>query len=162
MKNKLIFAVSLVFLISGLIIVGANLISSASNASQTALPWKAKAGFSARPLTQGPSCACCGKSNPLTAGTLGKAVIREGYQEATITVNGGYQPETLEVKAGLPLKLIFTQGTSSCDSIIVLPFANLRVDVTSGPQTVDLPALKPGTYNYSCWMNMLQGRIVAK
>lgn len=162
MKKKLIFSVSLVSLIFGLIILGANLVNGVGSASEIAFTKKTKGRLPAFPPLPGSGCACCGNSNPAVAGTSGKAVIKGDYQEATITVNGGYQPETLEAKAGLPLKLNFTQGTSSCDSIIVLPFANLKINVTSGPQTVNLPGLKLGTYNYSCWMNMLQGRIVAK
>lgn len=162
MKKKLIFSVSMVFIIFGMIIIGANLVNSVGATSENAFARKAKGKLPANPPLAGSGCSCCGNSNPATAGTSGEAVIKGDYQEATITVNGGYLPETLEVKAGLPLKLTFTQGTSSCDSVIVLSFANLKIDVTSGPQTVDLPSLKPGTYNYSCWMNMLQGRIVAK
>ncbi len=162
MKKKLIFSVSLLFLILGLIIIGANLVNSVSSVTENAFIKKTKGQFQANPPLGGSGCACCGNSNPALAGTSGKAVIKKGYQEAIITVSGGYQPETLEVKADLPLKLTFTQGTSSCDSIIILPFANFRVDVTSGPQTIDIPPLKSGVYNYSCWMNMLQGRIVAK
>jgi len=107
-------------------------------------------------------CACCGTQNPDAAGTTGTARLSEGIQEAYIEVNGGYIPETLTVKAGVPLRLTFSKGTSSCDSIIVLPFINQQIDVSAGEQTVEIPALAPGTYEYYCGMKMLYGRIVAE
>jgi plastocyanin domain-containing protein len=110
----------------------------------------------------GTGCACCGTQNPSAAGTTGTARLSEGIQEAYIEVNGGYIPETLVVKAGVPLRLTFSKGTSSCDSIIVLPFVNKQIDVRTGEQTVEIPALAPGTYEYYCWMKMLYGRIVAE
>jgi len=110
----------------------------------------------------GAGCACCGTRNPDAAGTTGTARLSEGIQEAYIEVNGGYIPETLTVKAGVPLRLTFSKGTSSCDSIIVLPFINRQIDVSAGEQTVQIPALAPGTYEYYCGMKMLYGRIVAE
>lgn len=110
----------------------------------------------------GAGCAYCGQQNPAAAGTSGTATLKGDYQEAYVEVNGGYIPETLEVKAGVPLRLTFSRGTSSCDSIVVLPFANSRVDVSQGPKVVEVPPLAPGTYEYSCGMRMLFGRIVAK
>lgn len=152
MKRNVTLFISLVFLILGVAIVFANISGSG--------PIKSPGvdGTQAQSVGGGVGCACCGNVNPEVAGTRGKTVMKDGYQEAEIKVNGGYKPETLEAKAGIPLKLTFTQGTSSCDSIINL--GGITVDVTRGPQTVELQALEPGTYEYTCWMNMLKGRIV--
>jgi plastocyanin domain-containing protein len=35
-------------------------------------------------------------------------------------------------------------------------------DLTSGPKTVKLGALQPGTYTFACGMNMVSGTIVVK
>lgn len=157
MKKNVTIIVSLVFLVLGSGLVFASIVDKSRNANQNDIYGVAT---DQRSAGGGIGCACCGNANPAVAGTKGKAVMKNGYQEAVIEVNGGYKPETLEVKAGVPLKLTFTQGTSSCDSVIILGFAGIQVDVTRGPQTVEIKPLKPGTYEYSCWMNMLRGRIV--
>jgi plastocyanin domain-containing protein len=104
-------------------------------------------------------CACCGSVNESFKGTRGKSRISGNIQEATITVNGGYNPETIELKSNIPARLHFTKGTSYCDSVVVFPFLGVSIDVSSEPQDVSLPPLKPGIYEYTCGMNMLKGYI---
>ncbi len=164
MKRRLILAAFFLFLAWSLIVLGLALSLSAERSFKAA----GKTGFPN--LRKGPGslssgCACWGSkvSGPSAPSkSRGKAKVKEGYQEAVIKVNNGYQPQILEVKAGLPLRLTFTQGSSSCDSVVVLPFAGLKIDVSSASRTVEIPPLKPGIYDYFCGMNMLKGRIEVK
>lgn len=85
-------------------------------------------------------------------------------QEATVVVRGGYDPQVIRVKAGVPLKLTFDrQETSSCSEEVVLPDFNIRRFLPAHERTtLDLRAVQPGTYEFTCGMNMLRGRIVAE
>ncbi|MFZ5852106.1 MAG: cupredoxin domain-containing protein [Actinomycetota bacterium] len=88
----------------------------------------------------------------------------EGRQEATVLVNGGYRPDTLVVKAGLPVRLDFRREESSgCSERLV--FAEYGVD-TALPQgqtvSVDLRPDRPGVYPFTCGMGMLRGRLVVE
>lgn len=81
-----------------------------------------------------------------------------------ITVRGGYQPRVSYVPEGRPTQLTITRSErGSCGREIVFPWLDLRrtlpLDV---PVTVDLPALAPGEYEYSCGMNMMRGTIVVE
>lgn len=163
MKSKdLVLLISIALIVVGTAILLDGILGQRSDLLQKAQASGAKISDSEGGTGKGANCPSCMQKNPDFAGTVGQAVLKDGYQEALIEVKGGYKPETLEVKAGVPIKLTFSKGTSVCDSIIVLPFANLTIDVTDGPKTVDIPALKPDTYDYACGMNMLFGKIVAK
>ena len=57
--------------------------------------------------------------------------------EVTITVDGGYDPSTVRVKAGQPVRLTFDRrDTSSCSEEIVLPDFGIRKFLPSGQRTV--------------------------
>jgi plastocyanin domain-containing protein len=83
-------------------------------------------------------------------------------QEAT--VQGGYDPQVIRVKAGVPLKLTFDRReTSGCSEEVVFPDFNIRRFLPAHQKTtLDLKPDRPGTYEFTCGMNMLRGRIVAE
>lgn len=87
-----------------------------------------------------------------------------GRQEITITVRGGYDPATIHVKAGAPIRLRFDrQETSGCSEEIVFPDFGLRKFLPAHQQTViDLVPPKAGTYEFTCGMSMLHGRLIAE
>ncbi len=56
---------------------------------------------------------------PKTART---AEVRAGVQEIKITVKGGYSPDIIRVKQGVPLRLVFDrQENSDCRARVVSP-----------------------------------------
>ena len=66
-----------------------------------------------------------------------------GPQEITIVVAGGYKPDTIVAKKGMPLKLVFDRReTNPCSDEVVLPEFGIRqalpphsktaIEVTSG------------------------------
>jgi len=87
-----------------------------------------------------------------------------GRQEVTIVVRGGYDPATIRVQAGRPVRLVFDrQETSGCSEEIVFPDFNLRRFLPANERTViELTPVKPGTYEFTCGMSMLHGRLVAE
>lgn len=87
-----------------------------------------------------------------------------GRQDVTVRVHGGYEPATIHVKAGVPVRLHFDrQETSSCSEEIVFPDFNVRRFLPAFKETVvEVTPPRPGTYEFTCGMSMLHGRLVAE
>lgn len=87
----------------------------------------------------------------------------EGRQEITVTVRGGYDPATIRVKAGRPVRIRFDrQETSGCSEEVVFPDFGLRTFLAAHQETiVDVTPPQPGTYEFTCGMSMLHGRLIA-
>lgn len=85
-------------------------------------------------------------------------------QDITVRVHGGYEPATIRVQAGVPVRLHFDrQETSSCSEEIVFPAFNLRRFLPAFQETVvEVTPPTPGTYEFTCGMSMLHGRLVAE
>ncbi|MCA9379254.1 cupredoxin domain-containing protein, partial [Candidatus Dojkabacteria bacterium] len=74
-----------------------------------------------------------------------------------------YTPSRLTVKAGIPIRWeINDTGTSGCTSAIISrDMFEGQVKLERGLNVVNIAALQPGTYKFSCWMGMVSGTIVA-
>jgi plastocyanin domain-containing protein len=85
-------------------------------------------------------------------------------QEATIVVRGGYSPATVRVAAGRPVRLLFDrQETSGCSEEVVIPAFGVRSYLPAHETTaVEVTAPAPGSYEFTCGMGMLRGRLVAE
>ncbi len=97
-------------------------------------------------------------------GQAAEATSGSGVQEATIVIHGGYEPATIRVKSGMPVRLTFDrQETDSCSEEIVFPDFNLRRFLPAYERTtVDLPAPASGEHPFMCGMSMLHGRLIAE
>jgi plastocyanin domain-containing protein len=87
-----------------------------------------------------------------------------GPQQATVTVQGGYSPAVVRVKAGRPVRLVFDrQETSGCSEEVVFADFGVRRFLPAHQQTVvELTPPAPGTYEFTCGMGMLRGKLVAE
>jgi plastocyanin domain-containing protein len=87
-----------------------------------------------------------------------------GMAEVAITVSGGYQPSTVRVPAGTPVRLIFErQETNSCSEELVMADFGIRRFLPAFQQTaIELAPMSPGTYEFTCGMSMLRGKVVAE
>jgi len=87
-----------------------------------------------------------------------------GVQDVSVRVHGGYEPATIRVKAGVPVRLHFDrQETSSCSEEIVFPDFNVRRFLPAFQETVvEVTPPRAGTYEFTCGMSMLHGRLVAE
>jgi Cu+-exporting ATPase len=83
-------------------------------------------------------------------------------QEITIQVKGGYTPNVVHARPGVPLRLHFKrEETAPCSEEVVFPSFGVRRALGAfETTTIDLPAAGPGTYAFSCGMDMLHGHIV--
>lgn len=85
-----------------------------------------------------------------------------GRSEIVVTVHGGYEPSTIHVEAGKPMRLIFDrQETNSCSEEIVIPDFGIRTFLPAFKRTtVEIAASAPGRYPFTCGMSMLHGTII--
>jgi len=82
-----------------------------------------------------------------------------GWQEITITVDGGYAPSRIQVKAGQPLRLSFHRiDPSGCVAQVIFPDFHKTLDLPLDATTsLELPATEAGIYPFHCGMNMVRG-----
>lgn len=88
-------------------------------------------------------------------------------QDAPVEIvvkDGTYQPAAIELEAGKPVSLHFTrQDPTPCAEKVVFVDLNITANLPLGrAQAINLPALEPGTYEFTCQMGMYRGRLVAK
>ncbi|QDE97349.1 MULTISPECIES: cupredoxin domain-containing protein [Myxococcus] len=87
-----------------------------------------------------------------------------GAQEVDLMVDGGYRPDRIVVRAGVPVKLnVLRTDRSACSEQIVLGDLGVSRTLPTGRVvTIELPALTPGAYDFTCGMSMLRGRLIAE
>ena len=87
--------------------------------------------------------------------------LPSGAQEVTIVVEGGYRPDSIVAKKGVPLKLVFDRRESNpCSDEIVLPEFGIRRPLPAREKTViEVVPEREGEFPFSCGMNMLHGKI---
>lgn len=95
-------------------------------------------------------------------GTAAATVAAGGLQEATVIVDGGYAPGTVALQPNRPARLHFDRrDTGGCSEEVVFADLGIRRFLPTGATTtIDLPALAPGEYGFTCGMRMLKGRIL--
>ncbi len=90
------------------------------------------------------------------------AAAAGGVQEVTIGVRGGYEPARVRVKRGVPVRLVFDrQETSGCSEEVVIPDFGIRRFLPAFKKTaVELTPERAGSYDFTCGMGMLRGRLI--
>ncbi|MGD9889920.1 MAG: heavy metal translocating P-type ATPase [Dehalococcoidia bacterium] len=92
------------------------------------------------------------------------AVVRAGVQEATIRVEGAYQPNRVAVKAGVPVRLKFDrrEATDCSNRVVLADFGISRALPAFATTTVEFTPERPGEYPFTCAMNMYRGTLVVE
>lgn len=85
-----------------------------------------------------------------------------GAQERRVRVRGGYDPPEIHVRAGVPVRLVFRrEETAPCSEHVVFPDLGISATLPAYQDTaVELPAIEPGTHEFTCEMEMLHRRLV--
>ena len=98
----------------------------------------------------------------LAGRTTAEATASGGVQEVTIGVRGGYDPAQVRVKRGTPVRLVFDrQETSGCSEEVVIPEFGVRKFLPAFRKTaVELTPREAGSYEFTCGMGMLRGRLI--
>lgn len=87
-----------------------------------------------------------------------------GVQEVAVTVKGGYDPALVRVRHGQPVRIVFDrQEESGCSEEVVFPDFRLQRFLPPFERTaVEFTPEHPGTYEFTCGMRMLRGKVVAE
>ncbi|HST52455.1 MAG TPA: cupredoxin domain-containing protein [Pyrinomonadaceae bacterium] len=87
-----------------------------------------------------------------------------GAQVVDVTVKGGYQPASIMVRAGRPVRLNFTRReASTCGEEVVLPSFGKRAHLPQDETvSVEVVPAEPGEYEFTCGMNMYRGKLIAE
>jgi Cu+-exporting ATPase len=85
--------------------------------------------------------------------------VGDGVQTVRVTVRGGYIPNRIQARAGVPIRLVFNrQESGDCTSRVVFPDIGVSADLPAFAETtVALPATQAGEYAFVCGMNMIHG-----
>ncbi len=89
------------------------------------------------------------------------AEVVGNLQKVQIIVEGGYKPEVVRLKAGVPAELTFLRkSASSCFDEVLLPdFGKQATLPVNEPYAITIKPDKPGVFTYSCGMHMFFGKI---
>jgi Cu+-exporting ATPase len=91
-----------------------------------------------------------------------QAELKGGVQEIGITVKGGYAPDLVRVRQGVPVRLVFDrQEGGDCTSRVVFPDFHLAAALPAFATTaVEFTPDRPGRFGFACGMNMVHGTLL--
>ena len=94
----------------------------------------------------------------VSASTMG------GVQQVDVHVKGGYSPDVIVVKEGVPVQLNFYRDeTSSCSEQIVFSDFGITRNLPAYKTTsVRFTPDKAGEFIFTCGMNMLRGKLIVE
>ncbi|EGX57721.1 copper-translocating P-type ATPase [Streptomyces zinciresistens K42] len=92
------------------------------------------------------------------------AELQGGVQEIEITVKGGYSPDVIRVRQGVPVRLVFDRRESGdCTSRVVFPdFGLAKALPAFGKATAEFVPEKAGRFGFACGMNMVHGTLLVE
>jgi len=92
------------------------------------------------------------------------AVLAGGVQRLEVTVKGGYSPEVIRVRQGVPVELTFDrQESGDCTSRVVFPDFRVSAALPAGQRTtVRLDPGEAGEFGFACGMNMIHGTLIVE
>ena len=108
--------------------------------------------------------ALAGTGEVLAQGGKAPAKKAAAVQRTTVTINGGYQPATVKVKAGKPVALTFVhKEKAGCGDVVQIPSLGIKRTLTYGQKTVvTFTPKKTGTLRFTCGMDMYNGSVVVQ
>jgi Cu+-exporting ATPase len=92
------------------------------------------------------------------------AVLAGGVQRLEVTVKGGYSPEVIRVRQGVPVELTFDrQESGDCTSRVVFSDIQMSAALPAWRRTtVRLDPGKAGEFGFACGMNMIRGTLIVE
>ncbi|HYY58255.1 MAG TPA: cupredoxin domain-containing protein [Pyrinomonadaceae bacterium] len=94
--------------------------------------------------------------------TVAAETNESGVQEIKVTVRGGYSPDRIVVREGVPVRLDFYRDeTESCsEQVIFGDFGIARHLPPFKTTSIEFTPDKAGEYTFTCGMNMMRGKLV--
>jgi len=92
------------------------------------------------------------------------AQLEGGVQRVVVTVKGGYSPDVIKARQGVPLEMVFDrQESGDCTSRVLFPDLAVSAALPAYQQTtVRLIPASAGTFGFACGMNMVHGTLVVE
>jgi Cu+-exporting ATPase len=92
------------------------------------------------------------------------AELTGGVQRAVVTVRGGYSPEVLRLRQGVPTELVFDrQESGDCTSRVVFADFQVSASLPAYQRTmVRLDPARAGEFGFACGMNMIHGTLLVE
>jgi len=92
------------------------------------------------------------------------AVLAGGVQRLEVTVKGGYSPEVIRVRQGMPVELTFDrQESGDCTHRVVFPDFRVSAALPAYQRTtVRLDPGEAGEFGFACGMNMIRGTLLVE
>lgn len=89
---------------------------------------------------------------------------KTGVQEVKITVKGGYDPDVIVVKKGIPVRLNFYRDeTADCSEEVQFGDFGIRKELPAFQTTrIEFIPGKEGEYIFTCGMGMLKGKLIVR
>ena len=87
-----------------------------------------------------------------------------GVQQIKVTVKGGYSPDVIVVKQGVPVRLDFyrDENASCTDKVIFGDFGIARDLPAFETTAIEFTPDKAGEFVFACGMNMVRGKLVVE
>src|SRR5437016_12615302 len=87
------------------------------------------------------------------------AELSGGVQRITVTVRGGYSPDVIRARQGVPLELVFDrQESGDCTSRVVFPDLAVSASLPAFQRTtVHLAPARAGAFGFACGLSMVHG-----
>jgi plastocyanin domain-containing protein len=81
-----------------------------------------------------------------------------------VIVKGGYSPDVIVVKRGLPVRINFYRDeTAECSDTIVFGDFKIRKPLPAFRTTpIEFTPEKSGEYTFTCGMGMMRGRLIVE
>lgn len=73
----------------------------------------------------------------------------------------GYEPSAITADGDRPIELTVAQG-EGCAAGFLMPTLGVEEDNSTGPVTIRLGRLEPGSYTFTCGMAMVTGKITVR
>ncbi|MGE5288609.1 MAG: heavy metal translocating P-type ATPase [Micromonosporaceae bacterium] len=90
------------------------------------------------------------------------ALLAGGVQRIEVTVKGGYSPEVIRLRQGVPAEVVFDrQESGDCTSRVVFPDLGVSAALPAFTRTtVLLDLARAGEFGFACGMNMIHGTLI--
>ena len=83
-----------------------------------------------------------------------------GVQKITLGFTNNYDPNTIEVKAGIPVEITLDNSVRGCFRAFTIPALGVSKISRSPSDTIKFTPDKPGIYRFQCGMNMGYGTLI--
>jgi plastocyanin domain-containing protein len=96
--------------------------------------------------------------------SIAASVNEGGVQEVRVTIRGGYSPDVIVVREGVPVRFNFYRDeTDSCSEQVIFGDFGIARDLPAFKTTaIEFTPDKAGEFTFTCGMNMMRGKLIVE